>query len=280
MSISLGDDVTATNQATGKSETYRHIIFESNQEDQNTTRPLWINNEEIFRSDNFTSLHLVNGDNISIDWDSNAQTVTISADIDIPEVPIKSVSATDGLTYTSTNGEVTIKHYTPSTVATSNEEEDRTYIKSLTFDSYGHVIGLKTGKETVTDTNYYHTPSYSKGEKIATGIGVDNLYVPIVSGMQNGCIPFQWYNNLVNLYNKWTIDGQGNIAKYTDAAPATISAKEFVANNSDAYGNEYTTYQYNQIVYDLDEFSQFTYKFPTQSGTIALEYDEYVIDCN
>lgn len=52
----------------------------------------------------------------------------------------------------SLESNVTISH-----ADTSNQEsitaQDRTYIKSVTLDTYGHVTGLTTGKETVVDTN-------------------------------------------------------------------------------------------------------------------------------
>jgi len=41
---------------------------------------------------------------------------------------------------------------------------------------------------TISDTNYYHTPQYSTGLKIGTGIGVSDLYVPYASGTQGGAV--------------------------------------------------------------------------------------------
>ena len=35
-----------------------------------------------------------------------------------------------------------------------------------------------TGGTSSTDTNYYHTPSFTSGIKIATGTEVDDMYVP------------------------------------------------------------------------------------------------------
>ncbi len=39
-----------------------------------------------------------------------------------------------------------------------------------------------------TDTNYYHTPSYSTGLKIGTGVGVNDLYVPDAGQNQSGVV--------------------------------------------------------------------------------------------
>jgi hypothetical protein len=39
-----------------------------------------------------------------------------------------------------------------------------------------------------SNTNYYHTPSYSSGLSIATGTGVNALYVPYATGSQSGVV--------------------------------------------------------------------------------------------
>ena len=40
----------------------------------------------------------------------------------------------------------------------------------------------------LTDTNYYHTPSYSSGLSIASGTGVDDMYVPDAGASQSGVV--------------------------------------------------------------------------------------------
>jgi len=55
----------------------------------------------------------------------------------------------------TSSGTITISHADTSSQA-SITASNRTYIKSVTLDGYGHVTGLTTGTETVTDTNYYH----------------------------------------------------------------------------------------------------------------------------
>ena len=58
----------------------------------------------------------------------------------------------------TTSGTITISHADTSSQA-SVTASDRTYIKSVTLDTYGHVTGLTTGTETVTDTNTTYTLS-------------------------------------------------------------------------------------------------------------------------
>ena len=73
------------------------------------------------------------------------------------------VTGNNGLTGTgtiTTSGTITLSHANPSDVA-NLAAADRTYVKSLTFDGYGHVTGYTTGTETVTNTNT--TYSFSGG---------------------------------------------------------------------------------------------------------------------
>lgn len=53
------------------------------------------------------------------------------------------------------NTSVTIKHAVPTgvTAGAKGSSEGRTYIKTVTTDKFGHVTGVTTGKETVTDHN-------------------------------------------------------------------------------------------------------------------------------
>ena len=53
------------------------------------------------------------------------------------------------------NTSATISHAVPSgaTVGAKGSSEARTYIKTVTTDKFGHVTGVTTGTETVTDTN-------------------------------------------------------------------------------------------------------------------------------
>ena len=98
------------------------------------------------------------------------------------------ISAGNGLTGGGTlEANRTISHADTSSQA-SVTANGRKYITGVTLDDYGHVTGLTTGTETVTntDTNYYHTPSSTSGIKIATGTGVADMYVPTATGTTAG----------------------------------------------------------------------------------------------
>lgn len=72
--------------------------------------------------------------------------------------------AGNGITVNSTG----INHYTPSSVAENITAADRTYVKSLTFDDYGHVTGYTTGTESNQDLSSYVTgPNISTDNAIA-----------------------------------------------------------------------------------------------------------------
>lgn len=64
---------------------------------------------------------------------------------------------------------ITLKHADTSNVA-NVAAADRTYVKSLTFDDFGHVTAVDVGTETVIDTNTAHTHSAGSGLK-QTGEG-------------------------------------------------------------------------------------------------------------
>jgi hypothetical protein len=54
----------------------------------------------------------------------------------------------------TTSGTRTISHADTSSVSNVTAA-NRTYVKSLTFDTYGHVTAVSTGTETVTNTDRY-----------------------------------------------------------------------------------------------------------------------------
>lgn len=61
----------------------------------------------------------------------------------------------------------------------------------LMSDGDGHVVWGNVsggGGSGSADGNYYHTPTFSTGVKIANGTGVNNLYVPYASASQAGVI--------------------------------------------------------------------------------------------
>lgn len=64
----------------------------------------------------------------------------------------------------TSSGTITISHADTSSQASSSNS-GRTYIQSLTLDGYGHVTGISTATETVTDTNT-HRPIQMNGTEI------------------------------------------------------------------------------------------------------------------
>ena len=58
-----------------------------------------------------------------------------------------------GITLSNSSGTVTIAHKDTSSQSSSSNS-GRTYIQSITLDTYGHVTGLSTATETVTNSHY------------------------------------------------------------------------------------------------------------------------------
>jgi hypothetical protein len=65
---------------------------------------------------------------------------------------VDSVNAGNAITVSSTTGVVTVNHADTSSVA-NVDNSGNTFIQDLTFDTYGHVIGVVSGTATFTDTN-------------------------------------------------------------------------------------------------------------------------------
>lgn len=60
------------------------------------------------------------------------------------------------------NKEITISHAAKADGLVDGTEADRTYIKKLTFDDYGHVTGYVTGTEVDQDLTHDHDAQYKK----------------------------------------------------------------------------------------------------------------------
>lgn len=70
---------------------------------------------------------------------------------------VTSVAAGEGLTGGTISTSGTISHAIPSGVPSNVTASGRKYITGVSLDKFGHVIGLTTGTETVTDTHYENT---------------------------------------------------------------------------------------------------------------------------
>jgi hypothetical protein len=110
-------------------------------------------------------------------------------------------SITNGTGISITNGDgisgnVTVAHTDTSTQATVTNT-GRTYIQSITLDGMGHVTGLASATETVTDTNYYPTAfawtggttSGPTGSLTGTGMSAVSFgAIPSASGTVSGVV--------------------------------------------------------------------------------------------
>ena len=74
---------------------------------------------------------------------------------DEPDGTVKTISTGDGLTGGPISVTGTVSHAIPSgaTASTLGSSSDRTYIKSITTDKFGHITGVGTGSETVTNSD-------------------------------------------------------------------------------------------------------------------------------
>lgn len=76
---------------------------------------------------------------------------------------VTSVTAGSGLTGGTFSTSGTISHAVPSSVPANITASGRKYITGISLDTFGHVVGLTTGTETVTDTHYENTFSVVSG---------------------------------------------------------------------------------------------------------------------
>ena len=74
----------------------------------------------------------------------------------------------------TSSGTITISHADTSSQASSSNS-GRTYIQSLTLDTYGHVTGISTATETVTDTNTWRTIQVNGTDILGSGTGTGKL---------------------------------------------------------------------------------------------------------
>jgi len=84
------------------------------------------------------------------------------------------VTGTDGLTGGGAiSSNQTISHAVPSgaTASTKGTAGGRTYIQTITTDKFGHITGVATATETVTDTTYTFAEGSVNGEFSVTPLG-------------------------------------------------------------------------------------------------------------
>ena len=99
----------------------------------------------------------------------------------------QTITAGSGLTGGGT-GDVTLNHADTSSQASSNNS-GRTYIQDITLDTYGHITGLATATETVTNTNLTHTGEVTGSTSLTiTDNVVDEANLKVSNSPTNGYV--------------------------------------------------------------------------------------------
>ena len=103
--------------------------------------------------------------------------------------------------------------------ASSSNNSGRTYIQDILLDSYGHITGITTATETVTNTDtidYVNAATFNTGTGVITGTGVGNAgftvdidgrYLPLAGGTMSGSINLN--NNNITGVNHIQINDPG-----------------------------------------------------------------------
>jgi len=116
--------------------------------------------EVVINRDN--EVKFVEGGGVNINW-TDTSNGTDGDPYDLTFTINTGVTAGDGLTGGGTlNATRTISHADTSSQASVNNS-GRTYIQDITLDTYGHVTGIASATETVTDTNTTYTADGNYG---------------------------------------------------------------------------------------------------------------------
>lgn len=125
-----------------------------------------------------------------VEQNENGEVTVTYEDIAFPVVELPIVSEGAGIDVKKDGLNYTVSHEDTSNVA-NVIAADRTYVKSLTFDDFGHVTGVTTGTETVVDTNTeYHIEYDSKNKqiKLVTGANSEKMTIPTDDFIKDGMI--------------------------------------------------------------------------------------------
>ena len=154
----------------------------------------------------------------------------------------------------STNETITLAHADTSSQASVNNS-GRTYIQDITLDTYGHITGITSATETVTNTNQLTTfqledgdgtevtISHGKEVKFVEGTGIDINWTDTSTGSDGDPYDMTF---AVTSAPKWTTartlslsgDASGSVS-WDGSANATLSVT--VANDSHTHDGRYFT---------------------------------------
>ena len=148
-----------------------------------------------------------------------SHTITIPNEVAVGDGEI-TIAAGAGL---ETGGSFNVNQDTDTTITLAHKDTsdvadvtaaDRTYVKSLTFDDFGHVTSVDVGTETVIDTNTAHDHSDGVGTKVTANGGISG-------------------DVKVNLNIAMYLDNNQNIVIYdkndaSKTAIASMSAADFI----------------------------------------------------
>lgn len=141
------------------------------------------------------------------------------------------VQGSNGLTGSgtvTTSGTITLSHSDTSSQASSSNS-GRTYIQSVTLDDYGHVTGLSTATETVTDTHYnaYLYDTTSTGTSSVTTNTTDPYLTLVENGTARSRVQLKAGTNITSITaNNGVITFAAKDTTYTaaTAAPGKITS--------------------------------------------------------
>lgn len=161
----------------------------------------------------------------------------------------------------TTSGTITISHADTSSQS-SVSNSGRTYIQSVTLDTYGHVTGLTSATETVTNTD----------EKLGTDAVTSGTTYYIIAGTNTtgaerkkydaSGIAYKATNGTANGTNGEALLTLGNS---TASTSANWKAGKIFLYSSSAYGGT--------LVPEAVTSSSKTWTLPNKTGTIALTSD-------
>ena len=179
------------------------------------------------------------------------------------------LKAGNAITLSESSGTVTFNHSDTSSQASSSNS-GRTYIQSITLDTYGHVTGISTATETVTDTD----------EKLKwTASTSSNTYYPLQSTSTAttstantlNSVSFYQYYNTAGGYRRFIL---GNATAYTSSGGAYGTIRLY-GTGATYYGDlNPGTIGTNSLTANR------TWALPDKTGTIALTSDIPTVPTN